>query len=196
MAINFEHHSLPLLRKACGEIHVPGSRWAFLGNQRITGVCRFQSIKPFLELLGAEVVMWDANGKDGAVRHDLREPVGPEYAEWADVVCNFGTSEHVRDNQRQVFKTIHEVCRHGGLMLHSVPASGGCQRHGFWKYTTDWYFKLAEANGYQVLQIDRHPVKHDHPGEHWYVVAMLRKNGDVVSRPFADALFTDPCRER
>jgi len=174
-------------------ISLPGSRWAFLGNQRIWNApFRRQSVKPWLELFGAEVVMWDQNGKDGAVACDLREPIQARWTGWGDVVCNFGTSEHVDANQRQVFETIHDVCRLGGQMLHSVPAIG-CDKHGYWKYTLDWFREFARANMYEVLFLDQKVVPHNRgTGPHCYAAVAFRRTS---RSPMNTKEWRDPVHE-
>jgi hypothetical protein len=195
MAITNEHHALPLMIEAIrrDRLVLPGSRWAFLGNQRLKNLpVKLQSVKPWLELLGVEVVMWDWNGKDGAIAHDLREPVEACWTGWSDVVCNFGTSEHVETDQRQVFATMHDVCRMGGQILHTIPAAG-CDRHGFWKYPLDWFTHFAAANQYEVLSLAQLPVPHNRgSGPHSYAVAALRKTS---SSPLNVTAWVDPVHD-
>lgn len=192
MSIRNQNHSLPLLIDAIrrDRIVLPGSRWAFLGNQRLRDLpVRRQSIKPWLEWFGAEVVMWDRNGRDNAITADLRDPIEARWISWADIVCNFGTSEHVETNQLQVFQTIHEVCRVGGQMLHSVPAVG-CDQHGKWKYSLSWFHHLATSNNYEVLTLNQKPVPHNRGiGPHLYATVAIRK---VMRTPLNLDQWRDP----
>lgn len=87
----------------------------------------------------------DLHGVDErAHKFDLNEPV-PLDGQY-DIVCNFGTAEHVF-NVYQVFKTIHERTKSGGLMLHGLPFQGWVD-HGFYNFQPTFYFDLAEANTY------------------------------------------------
>ena len=81
---------------------------------------------------------------DRAHKFDLNDPV-PLDTQY-DIVCNFGTAEHVF-NVYQVFKTIHERTKSGGLMLHGMPFQGWID-HGFYTFQPTFFFDLAEANTY------------------------------------------------
>ena len=97
----------------------------------------------FLEPHTYEAV--DLHGVDDrAHKYDLNEPVPIE--KQYDLVCNFGTAEHVF-NVYQVFKTVHERTKPGGLMLHGMPFQGWID-HGFYTFQPTFFFDLAEANAY------------------------------------------------
>jgi hypothetical protein len=95
----------------------------------------------------------DGGGVDNNVfRHDLNEPLPsstlkPEY----DIIINTGTLEHVFD-QRQVFETIHNRTKLGGLMVHAFPISG-CKDHGFYNYHPNMLYNLAYINNYKTLVV-------------------------------------------
>ncbi len=91
----------------------------------------------------------DLNGTEAAWRHDLNQPL--PISETFDVVTNFGTSEHVFD-QAQLFRSVHELTRPGGFMLHALPHQGGPD-HGFYNYHPTFFHDLAAANGYRVLML-------------------------------------------
>lgn len=92
----------------------------------------------------------DLHGSPGmALAHDLNLPLPLQ--EQFDVVTNLGTAEHVF-NQYQVFRSIHERCRPGGLMLHALPNQGAYD-HGFFNYHPTFLFDLCEANGYGAVLI-------------------------------------------
>ncbi len=67
------------------------------------------------------------------------------------VIVNSGTTEHIF-SQRQVFETIHDACKVGGLMLHGVPWKGWVD-HGFFCYQPTFFYDLAAANGYDILMM-------------------------------------------
>ncbi len=94
----------------------------------------------------------DLQGTSAAWRHDLNEPM--PVALLYDIVINTGTTEHVFD-QRQVFETIHDRTKLGGLMVHAFPV-GGCKDHGFYTYSPCLLADLAKANGYETLAEVRH----------------------------------------
>ncbi len=67
-----------------------------------------------------------------------------------DLILNCGTSEHVF-NQWNLFKTIHEAVKPGGIMYHRVPLTGHLD-HGYFTYQPRFFFDLAKANGYELIE--------------------------------------------
>lgn len=87
----------------------------------------------------------DATGTERAMKLDLNGPLdlgGRQY----DMLFNIGTAEHVF-NICQVFKSMHELTRPGGVMVHCAPFHGWVD-HGFYTLQPTLFFDLAEANGY------------------------------------------------
>lgn len=68
-----------------------------------------------------------------------------------DVVLNFGTTEHVV-NQFHSFKTVHDLLAPGGIAFHQVP-SIGYSDHGYFTYEPKFFQHLADANGYEVVDM-------------------------------------------
>ena len=68
-----------------------------------------------------------------------------------DSVINFGTSEHIL-NQMNVFATIHAATKVGGMIMHSVPSVGYVD-HGYFCYTSRFFFDLAGYNQYEVVDM-------------------------------------------
>ena len=135
-------------------IVLPDLKIAELGNQKISAPPS-NPHKSVLEFYGAQVVSFDRNGRDGAEQVDLSMPIPVgKWREHFDLVTNFGTSEHVSAGQMQVFHTVHDLCRVGGVMIHVVPQSGTCKNHGSWKYTVEWFQWLADFCGYDVIRCD------------------------------------------
>ncbi len=96
----------------------------------------------------------DLQGTRTARRFDLNRPLPMPASVRYDIVINTGTTEHVFD-QRQVFETIHDRTKPGGLMVHAFPV-GGCKDHGFYLYSPCLLRDLAAANGYETLAEVRH----------------------------------------
>ncbi|HLW67857.1 MAG TPA: hypothetical protein VKS79_21240 [Gemmataceae bacterium] len=88
-------------------------------------------------------------GAEGAIRHDLNEPLPVEMLERFDIVINTGTHEHVFD-QRQVWESVHEATKPGGLMVHAVPLWGWLD-HGFFNYQPTLVADLAAENAYDIV---------------------------------------------
>lgn len=68
-----------------------------------------------------------------------------------DTVLNFGTSEHIL-NQMNVFATIHAATKTNGFIMHSVPSVGYVD-HGYYCYTSRFFFDLAGYNEYEVVDM-------------------------------------------
>ena len=87
------------------------------------------------------------------------DPHAPDVLRWnlndpiafvaQDIVINTGTTEHVFD-QRQVWETIHDATRKGGLMVHAMPLWGWFD-HGFVNYQPTFVADLAAENSYDIL---------------------------------------------
>jgi len=87
----------------------------------------------------------DLNGAS-SFRFDLNRPVPLDGR--FDLILDFGTAEHVF-NIYQLFKTVHDRCRPGGLMIHGTPFTGWID-HGFYSFQPTFYWDLAAANGYAM----------------------------------------------
>lgn len=68
-----------------------------------------------------------------------------------DAVLNFGTSEHIL-NQMNTFAAVHDAACEGGLILHNVPSIGYVD-HGYFCYTSRFFFDLAGYNDYEVVDV-------------------------------------------
>ena len=218
MAISKEHHSLHLFQEAAKRAGLAGTRWAFLGNQRMRNAprrnpdpvawrewwgldlpdkplpkdanSRLHAIGPWMEFFGAaETLLLDSNGKDSCLQHDLNLPLPASYFGRYHVVTNFGTTEHVWPTQQQCFRTMHDLCKPGGLITHAIP-SVGCQKHGHWLYTLEWMKRVADAQFYETVCLTTRPVEHrGYPGPHHYCVAMFKK---LTDDPFNISGWSDP----
>jgi hypothetical protein len=83
---------------------------------------------------------------------DLNTKRLPEHMVGAyDTVLNHGTSEHIL-NQMNVFATVHAATMVGGLIMHSVPSVGFVD-HGYFTYTSRFFFDLAGYNQYEVVDM-------------------------------------------
>lgn len=95
----------------------------------------------------------DFHGTPLAQKLDLNYPL--PMTEQFDVVFNGGTAEHVF-NAAQVFKSIHERTKPGGLMIHDLP-NQGWHDHGFYNFHPTFCFDLAAANRYQIVCLPYYP---------------------------------------
>lgn len=89
----------------------------------------------------------DKQGTPHALKFDLNEPL-PIPIDGFQTIFNHGTAEHIF-NIAQVFRTMHERCAVGGLMIHESPFTGWID-HGFYTLQPTLYLDVAEVNHYEV----------------------------------------------
>ncbi|WP_449243154.1 methyltransferase domain-containing protein, partial [Desulfovibrio sp.] len=111
------------------------------------GRCCFASV--FYRLLGfSSYSCLDLNQENNAVPHDLNFPM-EDVSLWNsfDMVTDFGCAEHAF-NVGEAFRTMHRLCRPGGVILSHQMILGG---NGYYLFEPGFYEDLAAANGYEVL---------------------------------------------
>lgn len=99
-----------------------------------------------------EYLAFDIAPNDKTMTFDLNwHEIPRKMRGYYDVLLNFGTTEHVV-NQFHSFKTIHDLLAVGGVAYHQVP-SIGYSDHGYFTYEPKFFAHLAEANGYEILDM-------------------------------------------
>lgn len=94
-----------------------------------------------------------------------------------DVVCNFGTTEHII-NQWNCFEVIHDALVVGGAVYHQLPMSGYLD-HGYYCYTPLFFKELADANAYKIEHMAATPA-----GASYVDRADLQQlTGDTILKP-------------
>jgi len=124
-----------------------GLKWCELGNQINY---KNEIAKKVYLSLGVEHTSIDLNGKDGALPIDLDKPVPADLLDQFDVITNYGTIEHV-NNQYQVFKNVHDVCKKNGLVIHVFPLKGHWPGHCRYYYSDLFINRLAGIANYKVV---------------------------------------------
>lgn len=121
-----------------------------LGDQGMCGEATKRLARDwYLELGCGRYVSIDGNGR-GTVTADLNEPLQqPWQSHPFDLVTDFGTGEHIFD-QAQVWRTVHSLCKPGGIIAFDRPLSGYAN-HCFYLTNECLYWDIAAANGYDVL---------------------------------------------
>jgi len=121
-----------------------------LGDQIINRWHPLMTGKQYLINKGVkEHISIDWNGQNGAVKRDLSLPIN-EWKHYFDIITNYGTTEHVT-NQYCVFKNIHDFCKKGGVMIHTVPIIGGWKNHCLFHYDTNFFGQLSQKSGYKCI---------------------------------------------
>jgi SAM-dependent methyltransferase len=107
------------------------------------------SSRLFWSALGLDYTALDFDGHRDSIAIDLnRDSVTEPFAGAFDLVVNTGTTEHVA-NQDNAFRVIHDLTRKGGVTYHEVPA--GMSDHGLINYNPRFFWKVRDANDYEVL---------------------------------------------
>jgi hypothetical protein len=119
-----------------------------LGNQFIDGDSNKSSKKYFSNKIKSHISI-DINGLSGALKYNLCEDL--DIGRKADIVTNFGTSEHVK-NQFFCFKNMHNFCKIGGLFFHFVPLVDNWIKHCEYWYDTNFFQKMALINNYSIIE--------------------------------------------
>ena len=109
-----------------------------------------QSARLLYDSLGIEYGCVDVDGRVGSVVMDLNfDSVPDAHKGKYDLVTNHGTSEHIL-NQYNVFKSMHEFAKVGGIFVHAVPFTVHLE-HGFFNYQPNFFEALARYNSYETL---------------------------------------------
>ena len=111
-----------------------------LGNKRAT---RQKPYKIAFERLGIRHVSVDLNGADGSLQLDIRQPLN---LGMFDVVTNFGTSEHVSE-QEPAWRNMIEAVGANGILVSHTPLAGW-NNHGIWYPSVEFYREFARSNGF------------------------------------------------
>lgn len=123
------------------------------GSQRYTSAHIFpaESTRDFYIRNGfKEYIALDVNDTQYTKKTDLNEIV--DVAMQASLVTNIGTGEHIFD-QNAVFTNMHNLCKVDGVMFCHLPFTPWLN-HGLFNYNPILFEALADANRYQLLQLD------------------------------------------
>ncbi|MCE3278010.1 MAG: hypothetical protein K0S44_201 [Bacteroidetes bacterium] len=127
----------------------------------------------------------DINNENGAAPLDLSKPLPVDFIERCDMLVDAGTSEHVSDGKGghdikaiyNCWKTKNDLLNIGGIMLNENPKTGNWPGHGCNYYTQDFYIKLAELQGYELLSLQENAAM-GNVTDGWNVTCVLRKVND------------------
>ena len=107
------------------------------------------SARHFYRLLGIdEYKCIDLNQAYGAIPHDLNLPIEDlSLFNEFDLVTDHGTNEHVF-NIAETYRTLHRLCKPGGLILVMQSLYGG---NGYHNFDLSFFEGMASANDYEIL---------------------------------------------
>lgn len=127
----------------------------FDGNATDAELLRLSKRGParrLFELCGWTYISIDTSAEFDAIPLDMNfDSVPSQHKDRYELVTNFGTTEHIA-NQLNSFQVIHDLAAAGGLMVHAVPAQGFVD-HGLLNYSPKFFWRLAEYNNYQLIDM-------------------------------------------
>ena len=170
---------------------------AELGSQNIKGPLKekagYSISKDYFESLGIKHLSFDITGKQGSISVDLGTELKEHWNQF-EIVANFATSEHVKD-EYNCFKNIHNFCKIGGSIAHAIPRENSWPGHCYHYYSAEFFNELALACGYEILILRE--VKKDystssyipvvysgepHAQANMQCLMIKRENNDFISR--------------
>jgi hypothetical protein len=172
----------------CG-ININGCRMVELGNQHFKGSDgkdTGRAAKNYFQSFGVDHVSIDTNGKDGALNIDLQKEItDTNLVGTFDVLTNFGTIEHVRQ-QYPCWLNVHNLVKKGGIFIHVTPRVGHWGNHGIYRYSRSFFQKLSEACEYVILENFVMPYR---PKKDFVCCSMIKKaDNKFVSNAVFDTL--------
>lgn len=123
----------------------------------------------------------DLNGENGALVLDLGIDLRHEYGHRHDIVCDFGTSEHVGRKGKFDWDAIYmcwwnkfNICKQGGLIISENPLVGNWPEHGFNYYEFDFYSKITAVSGLILREVGKHAAM-GNIEDGWNVFSVMEK---------------------
>lgn len=112
---------------------------------------------------------------------DLRYPLDFEGVQY-DIVTDFGCMEHLDGGVYEFNRNIHNACKVGGHIIRENPKTGNWIGHGQNYLDTEFYTKLAEACGYEILDLCEEAAM-GNTTDGWNICVVLRKlhDGEFIS---------------
>lgn len=126
---------------------------------------------------GVEYTSIDLSEQNGAIGHDLSTIISGFTGPF-DMVCDFGTSEHV-ENYYNCNWNIHTLCKPGGLIVKENPLVGNWPGHGLHYVDEKFYEALAGENDYKILELGREAAMGNFT-DGWNVVVVMQKLKDNI----------------
>jgi hypothetical protein len=147
-----------------------------LGIQEATETLNFRYFRDLLKNEFKNYTSLDLHDIPGVTLFDLSKYQPTAFT--ADIITNFGTSEHIEYEQGQYncWHNIHNWLNVGGIAIHEIPEKGSWKNHCRY-YTTFEFFYTLEDFGYKIIELKNHS---NHNGNlNWCVVEKI-KNCDFM----------------
>ena len=133
---------------------------------------------PFFDY--TEHISIDWHGNNGVLKLDFREKMPQNLINKADLLTNFGFTEHV-DNQYMAWKNINDLLKVGGIAISELPGMPNFPGHETLPYYTVKFFnELCKKCNYEIL-INRFQ-QHEIPIKGQVAFCVFKKNNkDFIS---------------
>jgi hypothetical protein len=171
-----------------------GERVVELGNKKNSnGLYRTQ-----YESFGANYLCIDWNSQDGAIPIDMGQRIEDDnklYG-YADLVTNFGFTEHVYTDQVQCWENVARLSSKVGCYLAIVlPYPRHWEHHGVYQPTMDWLTEWHMKNNYAM-----HTCTVNDKRRRWVNVVGSQRmepfNPDTYHTPSFEMMYITPPRHR
>lgn len=157
-----------------------------LGDQfNFTGSMPAPYMSEWYKLRNIEYMSIDLNGLNDCKQWDMSEPIKTNKK--FDLVVNAGFSEHVKDLY-QCYSNIDKLTRVGGFILCENPRSKNWPSHGYHYLYDLFYTALAEANGYEIIELKNTVAAHNYEtGNNVFCILRKLKSGFIDREKFPKA---------
>ena len=130
-----------------------GDQRFFLQEPFVSKGREIEFLKEYFIDEGASVKEIDYHGLNGVLKLDFREDVPQDLVNSADLVTNFGFTEHVT-NQYMAWKNVHNLLKVGGICISELPGEANFPGHIDCPYYTEEFFKeLCEIMRYELIEL-------------------------------------------
>ena len=120
---------------------------------------------------GAEYVCFDWNEQDGAIAGDFGQIIPQKWQGKADLVTNFGFTEHVYTDQKQAWWNLLQMAGKDGAILSIVlPYPTHWDHHGVYQPTPRWLYEFLGENGFKT-----HLFTVNDTRKRWTICAMAER---------------------
>ena len=142
---------------------------------------KYPYISEYWKSIGVNYLSIDLNGENDSVKWNLDYALPTKMT--FDLVCDFGTSEHVSDF-RQCLENIHNLTKPGGIVIKENPLTGNWPQHGNNYVDEQFYIELAKLNGYEILKLEKHPAMGNEV-DGWNQICVYKKmNNNEFNKSF------------
>lgn len=117
-------------------------------------------LRGFLNFRGFETVVIDIDGRRESLPFDLGLPIEDDSLIGAfDLIVGYALVEHI-ENQYELFRNIHNLCKVGGVVILNCPITGSYKGHGTWTYDFAFFEKLFWDCKYRIFDSRVMPLRY------------------------------------